>query len=253
MNQEIASIRKTINPLRESIINHDMFSMIKDVNHLKVFMEHHVYAVWDFMSLLKTLQNRLTCVSVPWKPTGNAETRYLINEIVTGEESDTDESGNRISHFELYLRAMDQAGANTNSIRQIIQDCQKAEFNISNYNIPHGVKKFLTFTFETISLQKTHLIASVFTFGREDLIPGMFNNLVTDLNRNFGDTLSVFKYYLDRHIEIDGNHHQHLAQKMVSELCGNNEKKWQEAEQYAIISLKKRKELWDGVVEVLLN
>jgi hypothetical protein len=99
MNEQIEKIRKSIAPLREEIINHPVYSSIKDIDDLRVFMEFHVYAVWDFMSLLKTLQNNLTCTTVPWFPKGSADTRHLINEIVVGEESDIDLNGIRKSHF----------------------------------------------------------------------------------------------------------------------------------------------------------
>ena len=116
MTTQIEKIKKTIEPLRQEIINHKVYSAIKDIDDLKVFMQFHVYAVWDFMSLLKTLQGNLTCTSVPWFPKGTADTRYLINEIVVGEESDVDLNGIRKSHFELYLDAMKQCGADTSKI-----------------------------------------------------------------------------------------------------------------------------------------
>ena len=81
MTTQIEKIKRTIEPLRQEIINHKVYSAIKDIDDLKVFMQFHVYAVWDFMSLLKTLQGNLTCTSVPWFPKGTADTRYLINEI----------------------------------------------------------------------------------------------------------------------------------------------------------------------------
>ena len=95
MTTQIEKIKRTIEPLRQEIINHKVYSAIKDIDDLKVFMQFHVYAVWDFMSLLKTLQGNLTCTSVPWFPKGMADTRYLINEIVVGEESDVDLNGIR--------------------------------------------------------------------------------------------------------------------------------------------------------------
>src|SRR5882762_3364923 len=125
MNEQLERIKTAIEPLRQQIINHKVYSAINDIEDLKIFMQYHIFAVWDFMSLLKALQNNLTCVSVPWFPTGSADTRFLINEIVVGEESDIDLSGNRKSHFELYLDAMQQCGAATAPIEQFINVLKK--------------------------------------------------------------------------------------------------------------------------------
>ena len=120
MNEQIEKIRKNIDPLRQEIMNHKVYSVINDLDDLRIFMKYHVYAVWDFMSLLKALQNNLTCTNIPWFPKGSADTRFLINEIVVGEESDVDLFGNRKSHFELYLDAMYQCDANTVPIQKFI-------------------------------------------------------------------------------------------------------------------------------------
>jgi hypothetical protein len=120
MNNHIEKLQQQIEPLRQQIINHKVYSVINDIEDLRVFMQYHVYAVWDFMSLLKSLQNNLTCTSTPWFPKGSAETRYLINEIVLGEESDVDMDGVRTSHFELYIQAMEQCGADVSEIEQFI-------------------------------------------------------------------------------------------------------------------------------------
>lgn len=252
MTEQIEKIRKSIDPLRQEIINHKVYSVIKNKEDLNLFMQHHVFAVWDFMSLLKSLQNNLTCTTIPWFPKGSAETRHLINEIVVGEESDIDLNGNRKSHFELYLDAMNQCGANINQINTFIEvlkqsnDFEKA-FNISC--APKAARHFVDFTFKIINSDKDYLQAAIFTFGREDLIPGMFISIINDINKSFPDTVTIFKYYLERHIEVDGDHHSHLALKMTSNLCGNSEIKWQEAEQATIQSLKKRIALWDSVYE----
>lgn len=214
-------------------------------------MEHHIYAVWDFMSLLKSLQNQLTCTQVPWMPQGNASVRYLINEIVTGEESDVDQNGERKSHFELYLEAMDQSGASTKGIADLLALITRGirvEEAIQKAELPESARHFLQFTFDVIATEKPHIIAAVFTFGREDLIPNMFHSIVGELHQRFPEQLEIFKYYLDRHIEVDGDHHGHLALEMVSELCGNDSEKWEEATRYSMLALEKRKELWDGVL-----
>ncbi len=259
MNQEIKQIQSGLEQVRNEVVNHPSYKAIQSLDDIRIFMEHHIYAVWDFMSLLKALQNQLTCTQVPWFPVGSAEVRYLINEIVCGEESDLaseedvkNGDGIRKSHFELYLDAMEQTGASRTGINALftqIQNGKSVEEAIELVSIPQAAKSFLRFTFEVIATKKPHVIAAVFTFGREDLIPNMFHNIVSDLNAKFPVQLATFKFYLDRHIEVDGDHHGHLALQMVSELCGNDPQKWEEAEKYSIRSLEMRKYLWDGVLE----
>ncbi|MBO9611479.1 MAG: DUF3050 domain-containing protein [Dyadobacter sp.] len=252
MNDHISRIQQQIEPLRQQIIQHKVYSVIRDIEDLKVFMKYHVYAVWDFMSLLKSLQNSLTCTSVPWFPTGDGETRNLINEIVAGEESDVDNEGNFKSHFELYLDAMAQCGADTTEIGRfitVLRETGDFEKAFDAAGTPEKAREFVRFTFDTIATRKDHLQAAIFTFGREDLIPGMFMSIIEDIHRNFPDSISIFKYYLERHIEVDGDHHSHLALRMTANLCDKNEAFWDEAQQATIASLEKRIALWDGVFE----
>ena len=105
MNPRIHTINKNLIPYREEITNHNLYKRLKSVNDIAVLMEHHVYAVWDFMSLLKALQSNLTCTSSPWKPVGDSAVRRLINSIVLEEESDVDADGVPSSHYEMYLDA----------------------------------------------------------------------------------------------------------------------------------------------------
>ncbi len=247
----IQKIQESIKPLREALIAHPVYRKLQKTEDLRVFMQHHVFAVWDFMSLLKALQNNLTCVSTPWIPVGNASTRFLINEIVVGEESDVDELGNRISHFELYLKAMQQAGSDGNWIHQLVEKVkagQTVRDALKAIEVPQSIADFVNFTFEVIESNKPHIQAAVFTFGREDLIPDMFVAMVEDLNNESGGQASIFKYYLERHIEVDGDHHSHLALQMTDELIGNDETKIQEALVAVQQGLRMRIKLWDGVL-----
>ncbi len=256
MNHYIESIQEKIEPLRQQIINHKVYSVINDLDDLKVFMQYHVYAVWDFMSLLKSLQSNLTCTTVPWFPVGSAETRYLINEIVAGEESDVDMNGVRKSHFELYLNAMHQAEAETSQIEKFISVLKESGDLQSSFIVagtPEAARNFVNFTFDIIGSNKSYLQAAIFTFGREDLIPGMFMSIINDIHLSVPEKISTFKYYLERHIEVDGDHHSHLALQMTANLCGENEKFWKEAEATTIQSLQKRIELWDGVYESIAS
>ncbi|MCZ4242754.1 DUF3050 domain-containing protein [Pedobacter punctiformis] len=249
MHQNIVRIQKNIEPLRQQIINHKVYSSISDLEDLQIFMQHHIFAVWDFMSLLKALQINLTCTTLPWFPVGDAVTRQLINEIVAGEESDVDAEGQIKSHFELYLDAMEQCGANTEPINLFLSKLKNGStFNdaFETAKVPAAAKDFVNATFETINTGKMHLQAASFTFGREDLIPGMFFSMVTDLNSTQPEKVSIFKYYLERHIEVDGDHHSHLALQMTEKLCEVNPEFWQEAEKVTKQALEMRIKLWDA-------
>lgn len=256
MNPKISKIQQNIEPLRQQIINHKVYSEISELEDLQIFMEHHIYAVWDFMSLLKALQINLTCTTLPWFPVGDAVTRQLINEIVAGEESDVDAEGNIKSHFELYLDAMEQCGANTKPIKNLLTSLQNGrEFDMAFElaQVPDAARNFVKSTFETINSGKAYLQASSFTFGREDLIPNMFYSMVNDLNSTKPEQVSTFKYYLERHIEVDGDHHSHLALSMTEKLCEQNESFWLEAEQTAKHALQNRIDLWDAAYAEIIK
>ncbi len=257
-------INLALAPYREQIVNHPVYKKIQTAEDVRVFMKYHVYAVWDFMSLLKALQRSLTRVELPWYPVGDAQTRFLINEIVVGEESDVDQFGVRMSHFELYLKAMKEMGANTQPIEHFVQELivQKMDSELNEdilnscfdaANTPEEARQFVSFTFETIRTNQPYLAASTFTFGREDLIPNMFMSIINDLSAELPEQVQTFKYYLDRHIEVDGDHHSHLALEMTAQLCGNDEDCWCKAEHWAIESMKRRIELWNGVLRELSN
>ena len=254
VNDYIHQLKKDIEPLRQQLIHHKVYSSVQRLEDLHFFMERHVFAVWDFMSLLKSLQQALTCTDVPWIPTGSGQTRYLINEIVLGEESDIDENGNRTSHFELYLAAMKQAGSDTKVITSLVDNIKKGmplnECLQQNY-IPSASAAFVRNTFSVIQTGKTHVQAAVFTFGREDLIPGMFISFVNELNKNTNNKLATLKYYLDRHIEVDGDHHSHLGYAMTAELCGDDGHKWDEATVAVKEALGYRIRLWDSIAEAI--
>src|ERR1700757_2914571 len=102
-----------IDSVRQRMVEHPVFSAIRDIQDLRIFMEAHVFAVWDFMSLVKRLQRDLTCIKVPWLPPRDRQAAQLINQIVLGEETDIDPRGEPVSNLELYLGAMREIGANT--------------------------------------------------------------------------------------------------------------------------------------------
>ncbi|MGH2664561.1 DUF3050 domain-containing protein [Flavobacterium sp.] len=249
----IQNINENIQPQKDILLQHPLYSQIQNINDLHCFLETHVYAVWDFMSLLKALQQKLTCTTTPWFATKNAEIRYLINEIVLAEETDISLDGKRKSHFEMYLEAMQSCGADTAAIESFLEDVTVTKnifISIKKSNLHPDVKAFLDFTFRVIEEGKPHKIAAAFTFGREDLIPNMFTEILRNFKTNFPETdLSKLIYYFERHIELDADEHGPMAMQMITELCGEDSQKWKEAEEVSVLALEKRIGLWNAIEE----
>ena len=257
LQMNIDNIQEKIKNHRDRLLEHKLYSNIETIKDLQLFTENHIYAVWDFMSLLKALQIRLTCTKTPWLPNKNSQTAYLINEIVLAEETDVNQAGERKSHYELYLDAMIDIGAKTEIPIEKINQIANSEdiFNaIENLNIHDNIKEFLNFTFSIIKEGKTHKIAAIFTFGRENLIPNMFNEILREFEKNIsGGDISKLIYYFERHIELDEDEHGPMALEMVSMLAGNDNEKWKEIEEISIEALEKRILLWDAINEQIEN
>lgn len=250
---KISTINQNIQEYKNQLLTHSLYEKVKTIDDLHCFLENHIYAVWDFMSLLKALQNKLTCTTTPWLPVGNPAVRYLINEIVVAEETDLTIDGSRQSHFEMYLDAMQQCGANTQEISAFLENVKVTQnifVSIKQSNLHPNVKSFLEFTFRIIEEGKSHEIAAAFTFGREDLIPSMFTEILKNFQVNFPEMdLSKLIYYFERHIELDSDEHGPMAMQMITELCGTNETKWKEVEDVSMRALEKRIGLWDAIKE----
>ena len=252
----VEKINNSILDYRKELLNHSLYSKIKTIDDLRNFVQTHIFAVWDFMSLLKSLQIQLTCTNTPWIPNKNSKTAYLINEIVLAEETDINQIGERMSHYELYLEAIKSFGADTNDIDLFLNKLNNEDiFNtINSSRIPKEVKEFLEFTFKIIEEGKPHKVAAAFTFGRENLIPSMFTAILKNFQKNFPEQdISKLIYYFERHIELDEDEHGPMALEMVTELAENDPEKWQEIEEVSIEALKKRIGLWNSIESIIVN
>lgn len=250
MEPQIAKLQAALSSKRAALLAHPMYAQINSIEDFQCFMEQHIFAVWDFMSLLKALQRALTCVEVPWAPKGSPVTRRFINEIVLGEESDLDSNGKVLSHFEMYLDAMQQIGANTLPIHQLTEWLsygKTLDEALYQLDIREETRAFVLYTFEIINSGQLHKIAALFTFGREDLIPDMFIEILREMQNQGQTNIDKLLYYLERHIEVDGGDHGPISLKMMEEICGTDLVKWQEATEVSLVALEKRYQLWDGV------
>jgi hypothetical protein len=249
----IRRLEAAVAATRASVIGHQMYARLDSHEAIVTFMEHHVFAVWDFMSLLKSLQRNLTCVDVPWVPTGPTATRRLINDIVLVEESD-ELGGGYISHFELYLQGMRQAGADTTAMESFLELIRRGTpvpAALEGAPVPAPSADFVRDTWTFIQTFPVHGQAAAFAFGREDLIPEMFQQVV-NVNDILG-RLDTFVDYLRRHIQVDDEEHTPMAMQMLADLCGDDEGKWRECVGAVNAALTARVRLWDGITAAITD
>ena len=247
----IDRLEQQISEARRMVIEHPMYAALDNADAIRTFQEHHVFAVWDFMSLLKSLQRNLTCVELPWVPTGPTGSRRLINDIVLVEESDERHDG-FISHFELYLDGMTEAGADTSVISAFIDRLRARQpvlEAIDEVNVPAPSADFVRLTWGFIENAPVHAQAAAFAFGREDLIPDMFQQVV-GVNQRVGG-LDTFVDYLARHIQVDSEEHTPMAMQMLADLCADDDTKWAECAQTINLALTARTRLWDGILAAI--
>lgn len=246
----LEQLRSRIEPLRQALLAHPIYADLGEPRALGGFMEHHVFAVWDFMSLLKVLQQRVCCLTVPWVPSPSASASRFINEIVLGEESDEDDQGGYASHFELYHRAMESYGASTSKINALLRALRLGHSvgqALESAEVSLPIRQFVKTTFGVIDQGSLHRIASAFTFGREDLLPGVFLRIVERLGEQAAGGLDKFKFYLHRHIDLDGEEHGPMAARLMTYLCQTDAAKWDEAAETAVAALQARLTLWNGI------
>lgn len=249
--RDAEALHRHLAPLRQRLCAHRLYSRLGTLDDVRLFLQHHVFAVWDFMSLLKALQRALTSVDVVWRPRGDVEARRLINEIVLGEESD-DDAGGYASHYELYRRAMREAGADGAAIDAVLtQVVAGADVFAALRAAPGPARRFCTTTFEIVHDGSLPAIAAAFTLGREDVIPDMFTALVDDLHQRHPGGLPTLVDYLRRHIELDGERHGPMAARLLAHVCGDDAAKWTAAADGAERAIRARLLLWDELVAML--
>jgi hypothetical protein len=241
-------------PLIQKIKNHSIYTTIHSIEHLQIFMEHHVFAVWDFICLLKELYHRLITTRAPWFPPKDPYSAHLISRILIEEENDhTPDGKSHCSHFELYLQAMEALQADTRPIKYFLQCLKKGDILIAameSADLPIAIQQFMLTTFSFFD-QDTHILAAAFVYGREAITAAMFTPLVQQLQRAIPQSqqLSIqpLLYYLNRHIELD--HHEHFPQalKILHHLAGEDEKKWREIAVHARLALQSRLDFLSGI------
>jgi len=248
---------KIIHSFKQQLEQHPIYESITRVEDLRCFMEHHVYSVWDFMSLIKYLQSKVAPDEYPWMPVGDASVRRFINELVLEEESDqalpaTSDTEAFSSHFELYCAAMKEIGANPATVLGFIDKIRLEGINtaLATASIPEASRTFTRMTFGFIESGKPHVVAAALALGREHIIPCMFRSFLQNIGITEQDA-PAFHYYLNRHIHLDEDFHAPLSLRLLNELCGGDKNKQEEAINAATAAVSARLNFWDAVLEAI--
>lgn len=251
MSNQITS--EVIASFKNQLEQHPIYEAVSTIEDLQCFMQHHVYSVWDFMSLIKYLESIIAPSSYPWVPRGDASVRRFINELVLEEESDeTNIPGEFSSHFELYQTAMTEIGADTTAIRNFVKNVQQLNINeaLKAAEVPAPSRDFTSKTFHFINNNKPHQVAAALALGREHIIPGMFRSILQRIGVT-DKQAPIFHFYLNRHIHLDEDFHAPLSLRLLNGLCNGDESKIDEALQASTIAVQARIEFWDGVLDAI--
>ena len=238
-----------LDQLRGELLEHPLYREVRGLPELRVFMESHAFAVWDFMSLLKRLQADLCPARVPWRPPADVAAARFVNEIVLAEESDLDPDGRPAGHLDIYLGAMDEVGADTSGFRSFLAKLamgRSVEESLNAIRARGPVRRFVTSTLAVAREGSTVEVAAAFLHGREDPIPAMFGRLLGTLAEE-GLEARLFTFYLERHVELDGDSHGPLGQELLQRLVGGDELQARIAERAARRAIQARIEFWDGL------
>ncbi len=246
--------QESIAPFRIALDSHPVYAAVASIGDLRCFMQHHIYSVWDFMSLIKYLQQVIAPTTYPWLPQGDGAIRRFINELVLEEESDQGmEEEHFSSHFELYQGAMREIGASREAIHrftgQLQQGMPVAEA-LNSADVPQPAATFTQTTFGFIDSDRSHVVAAALALGREHIIPGMFRSILQQIGIS-EQQAPIFHFYLKRHIHLDEDFHAPLSLRLLNELCGDDEQKISEALAAAEQAVEARLRFWDGVQQAI--
>lgn len=245
-----------LQPLRETLYRHPIYAAVHDLPRLRCFMQHHIYSVWDFQSLIKSVQAVVAPVSVPWMPPEDASLRRFINELVMEEESDempgVDGQMRHISHFELYQKAMREIGADPSGMERFLAQIPGAGLDAALQAawIPEPARRFVRTTFGFIASGKPHVAMAAVAVGREHIIPEMFRKLLSGMAVTEQEA-PAFHYYLRRHVHLDEDFHAPMSLRLLDKLCAGDPQRLAEAQDGARDAILARIAFWDGVLDAM--
>lgn len=254
------SLLERVRPYQSALHQHQLYGQLNTLAAIRCFMSAHVFAVWDNMLLLKTQQQRLTCVTTPWCPPEDAIAARLINEIILDEESEEIAPGQYMSHVQFYMAAMEEIGADTQAICSLLDRLQNGEpletalhfsTTIPGSSVSPAIREFVLHTWK-ICQGSTPAVVASFLLAREAIVAPLFTQILKQLQSvEISDPSScrLLRAYCQRHLHVDEERHIPMGLALLSRICKDNAQAWEQAKMATISSLVARKQLWDDLSE----
>lgn len=229
--------------MREYLITHPLYTSLNNLDRVRVFTENHVFSVWTFMCLLKSIITNLedTTSSYLWTGVKDPRLYRALCEIWIDEASDTVNDGIQ-SHLDLYLQSMEEIHADTTVILQLLERVRTDHhFSLEDLPILASTKEFIQKQFHVINTYSFEDTLTYFAYGRELLIPEMFRPLFEYLKTQ-DIPCPHFLLYLEKHIHLDDLH----GKKLLQFVNDNNERIIHEAYTDRMI-------LWNGIYQSFMS
>jgi hypothetical protein len=231
-----------------TLINHPLYNSIKTEEDVRIYMFNQVWCVWDFMTLVKSIQLNIVPSNILWMPPKYPELGAYIYEVLLTEETDKGyNSETNSSHFQTYLKAMYESKVDTSSVAAFIKLLENG-FDFGTATEKCGIhdeaKEFISTTFE-FAKSELHISTAVFCLSREGVIPDIFMNLLA--NVSLSNNFKIFNWYLNRHIYLDSQSHGPLSIKLFKTIV-DTPKKQDEALHASLKALKARNKFFDYIL-----
>lgn len=236
------------------VATHPVYAMLANVEAAVQFMELQVWCVWDFMFVAKSVQIGVGCYSVPWVPPRDAAMVAIINEIISSEEADLGPDGTYQSHFEIYIAAMRQAGADIGAIERTLTRVADGKPVLAAMKESGAPEAALRFVAETLSFCSgpLHVAAAALCIGREELVPRMFETLLSsDISRD--PKLTGFMWYVRRHVNLDTDSHGPLSARLFRRIVGHDSVRLHEAITAGLHAVRARKQFLDAAQSAIAS
>jgi len=244
---------QTLIKVSEDVINHPMFKKLNNIYNIKKYSEFQIWCVWDFMSILKQVQNFIFCNDILWLPPENPNAGAAFYRLIESEETDLGFKGgdlNRASHFQSFRAAMQELNADTKNIDnflELIKTGKTLPEALNKSGASPQTKSFLLTNNHLIKQSPYNAIALI-TLTRENFLPAVFKSLLSYVNEN--EKIELFVWYHKRHIYLDSVLHGPLSIQIFNEYF-TNKLLIKQSIIASIESLKARNELLNEINEQL--